>query len=105
LLSFRFLIIAFLLAIDIFLSIRLVITSDKHVTEVVASALSQLLFCLSILLDCSPHLPPAVQIVISVYVCDVTFRSVCLLSISAGRMVRCKRILECWTFSTSGGRQ
>jgi hypothetical protein len=67
LLSFRFLIIALFLAIDIFLSIRQVFTSDRQITEVVASALALLYFCLCILMDCSPHLPPAVQIVISVY--------------------------------------
>ena len=108
LLSFRFLIIAFLLAIDIFLSIRLVITSDKHITEVVASALSRLCFCLCILVDCSPHLPPAVQIVISVCARsarNVTYRSVCLLSISAGHMVHCVRILFFPRISTSGRRQ
>jgi hypothetical protein len=108
LLSFRFLIIAFLLAIDIFLSIRLVITSDKHVTEVIAYVLALPFFCMTILADCSPLLPPAVQIFISVYVCDVcnvTFRSVCLLSISAGRMVLSLRILYFSRISTIGRRQ
>jgi hypothetical protein len=108
LLSFRFLIIAFLLAVDIFLSIRELFTSNKQITEVIASALSLLCFCLCILMDCSPHLPPAVQIFISVYVrnaCNLTYRSVCLLSISAGRMVLSLRILWFSRISTSGRRQ
>jgi hypothetical protein len=108
LLSFRFLIIAFLLAIDISLNIRLVITSDMHVTDVIAYVLAVLFFCLCILMDCTPHLPPAVQILISVYVCDVcnvTFRSVCLLSLSAGGILHCLRILWFSRISTSGRRQ
>jgi hypothetical protein len=80
LLSFRFLIIAFLLAIEIILSIRELFTSDKHITEVIAYALALLIFCLCILMDCSPNQPPSVQIFISVYVCNVcnvTHRSAC----------------------------
>ncbi len=66
LLSFRFTIIAALHAMDVALTLRLVFTSDKHLTEVIALGLMVVIFCLCILLDCSPHLPPAVQIFISV---------------------------------------
>jgi hypothetical protein len=68
-LSFRFAIFVALLATDVALSTRQVYTIDKHPLSVVASALSSLLFCLCILLDCSPHLPPWVQIFISVNAC------------------------------------
>jgi hypothetical protein len=105
LLSFRFLIIAFLLAIDISLSIRQVFTNDKHVTEVIAHVLALPFFCMTILVDCSPHLPPAVQIFISVCARKATYRSGCLLSISAGGMVFFLWILDSCTFSTSGRRQ
>jgi hypothetical protein len=70
-LSFRFAIFVALLATDVALSSREVYTIDRHPMAVVAYALSTLLFCLCILLDCSPHLPPWVQILISVNACNV----------------------------------
>jgi hypothetical protein len=70
-LSFRFAIFVTLLATDVALSIRDVYTIDKHPLLVVALAFSSLFFCLCILLDCSPHLPPWVQIFISVNACNV----------------------------------
>jgi hypothetical protein len=65
-LSFRFAIFVTLLATNVALRIREVYTIDTHPASVVASAFAALLFCLSILLDCSPHLPPLVQIYFSV---------------------------------------
>ena len=70
-LSFRFAIFVTLLATDVALSSREVYTIDKHSLTVVGYALSSLLLCLCILLDCSPHLPPSVQIYISVNACNV----------------------------------
>jgi hypothetical protein len=64
--SFRFAIITTLLAMDVALSIRLVYTRDKHPTQVAAYAVTCTFFCLCILMDCSPHLPPAAQISVSV---------------------------------------
>jgi hypothetical protein len=74
-LSFRFTIFVTLLATDVALSSRQVYTIEKHPLSVVASALSSLFFCLCILLDCSPHLPPWVQIFISVNACNVACQS------------------------------
>ena len=65
-LSFRFAIFVTLLATDFALSVREVYTIDKPPTYVVGIAFSALFFCLCILLDCSPHVPPSVQIYISV---------------------------------------
>jgi hypothetical protein len=73
-LSFRFVIVATLLATDVALSIRPVYTNDNHPTGVVAYAFGALLFCLCILFDCSPHLPPSVQIYISVNARNVACR-------------------------------
>jgi hypothetical protein len=70
-LSFRFAIFVTLLATDVALSSREVYTIDKHPLTVVALALFALFFCLCILLDCSPHLPPSVQIFTSVNACNV----------------------------------
>jgi hypothetical protein len=53
-----------------------VYTVDKHPLIVVAIAFNSLFFCLCILLDCSPHLPPSVQIYISVNACNVAYVSV-----------------------------
>jgi hypothetical protein len=66
LLSFRFAIIAALLATDIAMSIRLMYNGEKHATQVAAYAMIALLVCLSMLIDCSPHLPSAAQISVSV---------------------------------------
>jgi hypothetical protein len=65
-LSFRFGIFVTWLATDVALSMRQVHTLDMHPTLVVAAVLRNIFFCLCILLDCSPHLPPSVQIYISV---------------------------------------
>ena len=73
-LSFRFAIFVTLLATDVALNIRHVYTIDYPPLSVVALALVLLLFCLSILLDCSPHLPPSVQIFISVNACNVAYQ-------------------------------
>jgi hypothetical protein len=73
-LSFRFAIFVTLLAIDAALNIREVYTIDVHPLTVVAYAFFALLFCLCILLDCSPHLPPSVQIFISVNACNVAYQ-------------------------------
>jgi hypothetical protein len=70
-LSFRFAIFVTLLATDLALSTREVYTIDQNPLSVVALADLSLLFCLCILLDCSPHLPPWVQIFISVNACNV----------------------------------
>jgi hypothetical protein len=70
-LSFRFAIIVTLIATDVALSSRQVYTIDMHPLSVVGYAFASLLFCLCILLDCSPHLPPSVQIHISVNACNV----------------------------------
>jgi hypothetical protein len=69
-LSFRFAIFVTLLATDVALSLRDANTVDNHPTVSVASAFVALFFCLCILLDCSPHLPPSVQIYISVNACN-----------------------------------
>jgi hypothetical protein len=70
-LSFRFVIFVTLFATNVALSSREVYTVDQHSLLVVATVLSSLLFCLCILLDCSPYLPPSVQIYISVNACNV----------------------------------
>jgi hypothetical protein len=82
-LSFRFAIFVTLLATNTALSLREVNAIDDrpHPTVVVGTALSSLLLCLCILLDCSPHLPPSVQIFISVNARNVACQRVCLLSI------------------------
>jgi hypothetical protein len=65
-LSFRFAIFVTLLATRVAINIREVYTIDTHPAYVAANAFGALLFCLCILLDCSPHLPPSAQIYISV---------------------------------------
>ncbi len=102
-LSFRFAILVTLLATEFALNIREVYTVNVQITKVVASALAKLLFGLSILLDCSPHLPPSVQILCSVRArkCAITaYSSVRLLIISAGCMVVFIRILRIGLFAT-----
>jgi hypothetical protein len=91
-LSFRFAIMVTLLTTDISLSTREVYTIDKHPTTVVANALTVLLFCLNVLLDCSPHLPLSVQFCYSVNARKAAFQKSCLLIIPAGRMVDVLRI-------------
>jgi hypothetical protein len=73
-LSFRFAIFVTLLATDVALDLRQVYTTDRHPLSVVAYALASLFFCLCILLDCSPHLPPWVQIFVSVNACNVAYQ-------------------------------
>ena len=73
-LSFRFAIFVTLLATDVALSSRQVYTIDQHPLIVVAIAFASLFFCLCILLDCSPHLSPWVQIFISVNACNVAYQ-------------------------------
>ena len=73
-LSFRFAIFVTLHATNTALNIRQVYTIDSHPLSVVATALLLLFFCLCILLDCSPHLPPSVQIFISVNACNVAYQ-------------------------------
>ena len=78
-LSFRFAIFVTLLATGVALNVRQVYTIDEHPLSVVASAFLALLFCLCILFDCSPHLPPWVQILISVNACNVAYVSVLII--------------------------
>jgi hypothetical protein len=70
-LSFRFAIFVTLLATGVALSSRQVYTIDRHPLSVVQVAFVALLFCLCILLDCSPQMPPSAQIYISVNACNV----------------------------------
>ena len=65
-LSFRFAVIVALLATDVALSARKVYTIGLHPIEPVARVFVGLFFCLCILLDCSPQLPPLAQIFLSV---------------------------------------
>jgi hypothetical protein len=76
-LSFRFAIFVTLLASNVALDTRQVYTNDRDPTAVVAIAFAMLLFCMCILFDCSPHLPPSVQIYISVNACYVAYQRVC----------------------------
>ena len=64
--SFRFGIFVLLSAGQVALSVRRVYTLNRHITFVVANTLVNILYCLCILLDCSPHLPQSVQIFLSV---------------------------------------
>jgi hypothetical protein len=66
---------------------------DLHPTDIVARAFAELFFCLCILSDCSPQLPPSVQFFISVIAHIVTHVRVFSLNISAGWMVDLLRIL------------
>jgi hypothetical protein len=102
-LSFRFAIFVTLLAADLALTIRQVYTFDKHPTLAVGNAFTALLFCLCILLDCSPHLPPSVQIYISVSAGTyaIALERVCQLNISAGWMVDILRLLYSSLFTRS----
>jgi hypothetical protein len=70
-LSFRFAIFVTLRATLVALSIRDLYPYDSRpatgfVTQVVATTFGALFFCLCILLDCCPHVPPSVQFHISV---------------------------------------
>ncbi len=65
-LSFRFAVIVALLATDVALTARLVYTIGLPPTAAVALVFVGLFFCLCVLLDCSPQLPPSAQIFLSV---------------------------------------
>ena len=65
-LSFRFAIFVTLLATIVALNIREAYTIDTHPAYVAAYTFAALFLCLCTLLDCSPHVPPLVQIYISV---------------------------------------
>jgi hypothetical protein len=73
-------------------------TSHTHPTTVVASAFGDMLFCLLILLDCSPHLPTSFQTYVSVMLA-VAHQRICLLNISAGCMVVILRLPGIFRFS------
>jgi hypothetical protein len=93
-LSFRFAILVTLLLSDLALSMYQVHEkNDLHPTDIVARAFAELFFCLCILSDCSPQLPPSVQFFISVIAHIVTHLRVFSLNISAGWMVDLLRIL------------
>jgi hypothetical protein len=64
--SFRIAIFFALFAAEVALNIRQVYKFDMHPTEVVASALARLIFCMCIVLDCSPHLSSSAQVLFSV---------------------------------------
>jgi hypothetical protein len=99
-LSFRFAIFVALFAIVAALNIREVYTIDTHPANVVANELGALLFFMAILLDCSPHLPPFVQIYISVSACNGVLHRACSVSISAGCMDYSIRIPDIFIHST-----
>jgi hypothetical protein len=86
-LSFRFAVIVALLATDVALEARAVYTVGSHPTVAVASVFLGLFFCLCVLLDCSPQLPPSAQIFFSVSAHSDACLRVRLLNPSAGRMV------------------
>jgi hypothetical protein len=94
-LSFRFAILVTLLLSDLALSMYQVHENENnlHSTDIVARAFAELFFCLCILSDCSPQLPPSVQFFISVNAHIVAHLRVFLLNISAGWMVDLLRIL------------
>jgi hypothetical protein len=93
--SFRFAILVTLLLSDLVVSMYQVHleNNDLHPTDIVARAFAQLFFCLCILTDCSPQLPPSIQFFISVNAHIVAHLRVFLLNISAGWMVDLLRIL------------
>ena len=94
-LSFRFAVIVALLATDVALAARQVYTIGQHPTEAVALAVVGLFFCLCVLLDCSPQLPPSAQIFFSVSAHSDACLRVRLLNPSAGRMVDVLRPWNC----------
>jgi hypothetical protein len=100
--SFRFAICVTLLLTDIALNIRLACTRDSQPSWVAASALATLLFCLSIMLDCCPHLPPSVQMFTSVNACNAARATAWnLLTLFAGWMVVSLRIWYIFLCPTS----
>ena len=85
-LSFRFAVIVALFATDVAL-VALGVYTNGRPTETVALVFEGLFFCLCVLLDCSPQLPPSVQIFLSVNAHSDACQRVRLLNPSAGRMV------------------
>ncbi len=74
--SFRFVIFAVLLSVDVALDARKVYSTffyggPSTLTLPFETAAANLFWCLCLLLDCSPHVPSAVQMFISVHACDV----------------------------------
>jgi hypothetical protein len=65
-LSFRFAVLVALLATNVALNARSVYSAGNHPAVVVANSLSNIIFCLCVLLECIPHLPPSVQTFVSV---------------------------------------
>ena len=65
-LSFRFAVLVALLATNVALNARSVYSAGNHPAGVVANSLSNIIFCLCVLLECIPHLPPSVQTFVSV---------------------------------------
>jgi hypothetical protein len=94
-LSFRFAVIVALLATDVALFARTIDTIGSHPTVAVISVFVGLFFCLCVLLDCSPQLPPSFQIFFSVSAHSDACLRVRLLNPSAGRMVDVLRLLHC----------
>ena len=101
--SFRFAIFVALLVTNAALNIRIVYTLDEHPSTAASFFFLTLLFCLCILLDCSPHLPRSVQIYISVNArTNEMFcinQRVSLMSIYAGCVGGPIRILHIFLFS------
>jgi hypothetical protein len=101
-LSFRFVSIAMLLLTDVALLLWKTFTSQQSAwISFFGLPLVWVLLCCSLFLDCSLHLPPVAQIFISVCARNVTYRSVCLLSISADWVVHCARKSSNFKFSVS----
>jgi hypothetical protein len=70
--SFRFIIVAVLLSMDVALAARDAY-SARYSNPILPfdTAAASLFWCLCLLLDCSPHVPSDVQLFISVHACDV----------------------------------
>jgi hypothetical protein len=64
--SFRFLTFAVLLCMWVLLDARSAYIGNMHPTQAAAEAVTALLFLLTLLFDCSPRLPAAVQVAVSV---------------------------------------
>ena len=102
-LSFRFAVIVALLATDVALQARRVYTVGSHPARVVALVFVGLFFCLCVLLDCSPQMPPSAQIFLSVSAHSDACLRVRLLNPSAGRMVDLLRLSNCFCISACFG--
>jgi hypothetical protein len=102
-LSFRFAVIVALLATDVALTARRVYTIGLHPTVAFAFVFLGLAFCLCVLLDCSPQMPPSAQIFLSVSAHSDACLRVRLLNPSAGRMVDLFRLSNCFCISACFG--